>query len=108
MMLYEMFCHAADQGRKEAEQRVSQGRQQGLPKLDPEVELSAIQLVSPHTSKKEIQSLYLEVYKQQRLLGSPPGELELMEEVVSYLDDCQGQKQRRAPETVVMTLPTDV
>ena len=33
-------------------------------RLDPKVDLSIIQLVSPHTSKEELQSLYLEVYKQ--------------------------------------------
>ena len=79
MMLYEMFCHAADQGQKEAEQTVCRGCQKELQKLDPETDLSAVQLVSPHTSKEELQSLYLEVYKQWRLPGSPPGEPELME-----------------------------
>ena len=62
--------------------------------------LSAIQLVSPHTSKEELQSLYLEVYKQQKLPGLPPGEPELMEEVVSSFNDCQGWRQRRTPEAV--------
>ena len=65
-----------------------QGCQQELPKLDPEADISAIQLVGPQTSKKEIQSLYLEVYKQQRLLGSPPRKLQLLEEVVSSFEDC--------------------
>ena len=50
-------------------------------------------------ARKEIQSLNLEVYKQWRLPGSPLGEPELMEEVVSSFNDCQGWKQRRAPET---------
>ena len=51
-------------------------------------------------SKEELQSLYLEVYKQWRLPGSPPGEPELLEEIVSSFDDCQKWKQRRAPETM--------
>ena len=51
--------------------------------LDQEEDLSAIQLVGPETTKEEIISLYLEVYKQQRLPRSPPRELELTEEVVS-------------------------
>ena len=72
------------------------------------MDISAIQLVGPQTSRKEIQSLYLEVYKQQRLPGSPPGESELMEEVVSSFNDCQGQKQRKAPETAARSWPTDV
>ena len=100
MMLYEMFHHATDEGRKEVEQTVHQGHLKGLPKLDPEVDLSAIQLVSPHTSKEELWSLYLEVYKQQRLPGLPPGEPELLEEIVSSFNDShQGWKQRRALET---------
>ena len=64
MMLYEMFHHATDQGQKEVEQTVCQGCQQELPNLDSEADISTIQLVGPQTSKKEIQSLYLKVYKQ--------------------------------------------
>ena len=108
MMLYEMFQHAMDQGQKDAEQMVHWGCQQELPKLDPKVDLSAIQLGGPPTSKKEIQSLYLEVYKQQRLPGSPPRELELLEEVVSSFEDHQGQKQRKAPEMAVRSQSTDI
>ena len=69
---------------------VCQGCQQELPQLDPEADVSAIQLVGPQTSKEEIQSLYFEVYKQQRLPGSPPRGLELIEEVVSSFKDHQG------------------
>ena len=71
VMLYEMFEHATNEGQKEAEGMVCQGHWQGLPKLGPEADLSAIQLVGPKTTKEEIVSLYLEVYKQQRLPGSP-------------------------------------
>ena len=76
----------------------------GLPKLDPEADLSAIQLVS----KEELQPLHLEVYKQHRLPGSPPGEPELMEEVVSSFNDCQGQRQRRTLETMAQYWSTSV
>ena len=71
------------------------------------MDISAIQLVDPQTSKEEIQSLYLELYKQQRLLGSPPGEPELVEEVVSSFEDHQGQKQKEAPETAARSWSTD-
>ena len=98
MMLYGMFWHVAYQGWKEAEWAVCWGCQQELPKLDPKAEVSAIQLVGPQTSKKEIQSLYLEVYKKQRLPGSSPREPELLEEVVSSFKYCQGWKQKKAPE----------
>ena len=97
VMLYEMFKHADDEGQKEAEQTVCQGCQQGLPKLDLEADLSAVQLVSPKTTKEEILSLYLEVYKQQRLPGSPPGEPELTEEVVSSFEGHQRWKEERTP-----------
>ena len=84
-----------------------QGHQQKLPKLDPEAEL-AIQLVGPQTTREEIQSLYLEVYKQHRLPGFPPGEPELMEEVVSSFEDCQGQKEEEASETVARSQSADI
>ena len=71
------------------------------------MDVSTIQLVGPQTSKEEIQSLYLEVYKQQRLPGSPPGEPELMEEVVSSSKDCQWQKQRGAPEMAMRSQSLD-
>ena len=90
------------------EKRQSKQSAKVVKKLDPETDLSTIQLVSPHTSKEELQSLYLEVYKQWRLPGLPPGEPELMEEVVSSFDECQGQKQRRAQETVGQYQSTDV
>ena len=44
-------------------------------------------------TKEEILSLYLEVYKQQRLPGSLPGEPELMKEVVSSFKGHQGWKE---------------
>ena len=63
VMLYEMFKHAANEGQKEAEQMVHQGCWQGLPKLDLEADLSAIQFVGPKPTKEEIVSLYFKVYK---------------------------------------------
>ena len=95
-MMYEIFRHAANKGQKEAEHTVHWGCQEGLPKVNPEVDLSAIQLVSPKTTKEEILSLYLEVYKQQRLPGPPPGEPELMQEVVSSFEGHQGLRESRA------------
>ena len=46
-ILYEMFKHATDEGQKEAEHIVFQGHQQGLTKLNPEVDVSAIEMVGP-------------------------------------------------------------
>ena len=90
VILHKMFQHASEQGQKEAKHMVHQGCQHKLPKLDPEVDIPAIQLVGPQMKKKEIESLYYEVYKLQRLPGSPPGEPELVAEVVSSLEECQG------------------
>ena len=50
-MMYEMFQHAADEGQREAEHTVCRGHWEGLPKLDPEADLSAVQLVGPETTK---------------------------------------------------------
>ena len=107
-MLHEMFQHASEQGQKEAECMVHWGHQHELLKLDPEMDLPAIQLVGPQTSRKEIESLYYEVYKLQRLPGSPPGELELVAKVVSSLEDCQGREQRETPQTSGEPNSTDI
>ena len=87
---------------------VCQGHQEGLPKLDPEADLSAVQLGGPKTTKEEILSLYLKVYKQQRLPGLLPGELELTEEVVSSFKGCQGWKKERTPGATVRPQSFDV
>ena len=94
------FSMPRNKGGKEAEHMVCQGHWCGLPKLDPKAYVSAFQLVRPQTSRKEIKSLYYEVYKLQRLLGSPPRELELIAEVVSSLEDCQGWERSKAPQAM--------
>ena len=58
-------------GRKKQSVWSAEATIHGLPKLDPEADVSAVQLVGPQTSRKEIKSLYYEVYKLWRLLGSP-------------------------------------
>ena len=99
--MHEMFQHAAAKGQKEAEWRVHWGCRQKLPQLNPEVGIPAIQLVGPETSKEELQELYLEVYKLHRLPGSPPGEPALLEEMLSSLNDCQGQREEWASAATV-------
>ena len=95
------FQHAMEQGQKEAEHMICRGCRHSLPKLDPKVDVSAVQLVGPQTSREEFKSLYNEVYKLQRLPGSPPGELEQIEEltaeVVSSLQDHLGWKGGEPP-----------
>ena len=85
---------------------VYQGCWQGLPKLDPVADLSTVHLVGPETTKEEIISLYLEVYKQQRLPGSLPRELELTKEVVSSFEGHQRWKEERMPS--VTTRPQSI
>ena len=106
-MMHEMFQHAAAEGQKEAKWIVHQGCQQKLPQLNPEVGLPAVQLVGPETLEKELQELYLEVYKLHRLPGSPPGEPALLEEVVSSLKDCQGWKEKRPSAATARSWPAD-
>ena len=96
VILHEMFQHAAEQGQKEAECMIHHGHQHSLPKLDQKADVSAIQLVGPQTSREGFKALYYEMYKLQRLPGSPLGEPEWIEEltaeVVSSLEDHLGQK----------------
>ena len=108
VMLHEMLQHASEQGQKEVEHMVCWGCQHKLPKLDPEADVSTVQLVGPQTSRKEIESLYYEVYKLQRLPGSPPRDPELMAEVVSSLEDHQEQEWRETPHTSGEPNSTDV
>ena len=78
-----------------------------MPQLNPEAGIPAIQLVGPETSKEELQELYLEVYKLQRLPGSPPGESALLKEVLSSLKDHQGWKGEKAPTAMARPHPED-
>ena len=99
-IMHEMFQHAAAEGQKEAEWIVCQGHWQMLPQLNSEVGIPTIQLVGPETSK-ELQELYLEVYKLHKLPGSPPGKPALLKEVLSSLEDHQGQEGERASAATV-------
>ena len=97
VILHEMFCHAALEGQKEAEQIICQGCQQHMPQLNPEAGIPTIELVGPETSQEELLEIYLEVYKLHRLPGSPPGEPAIAEEVLAAIPDCP-QRREEAPE----------
>ena len=71
IILHKILQHAAKQGQKEAECTICWGHQYSLPKLDPQVDVSAIQLVGPQTNEEDFRTLYYEVYKLRRLPGSP-------------------------------------
>ena len=94
-------------GGKEVERIIHQGCQQNLPPLNPKAGIPAIQLVGPETSKEELHKLYLEVYKLHRLPGSPPGEPVLLEEVLSSLEDHQGQKGEKTSAAMMRSHPED-
>ena len=89
LILQEIFLQAAHSGWKEAEWMICWGHQHGLLYLDPEADISAIQLVGYQTTREKIRDLYHQVYKLRRLLGSPscgPEQVqELTRDVVSSL-----------------------
>ena len=58
-----------------------------MPQLKPKAGMPAVELVGPETSWEELLEIYLEVYKQHRLPGSPPGELVILEEVSAAVPD---------------------
>ena len=68
-----------------------------MPQLNPEAGVPAIQLVGLETTKEELLEIYLEVYKLHRLLGPPPGEPAILEEVLSSLPDQQRCKEEKTP-----------
>ena len=67
-----------------------------MPQLDPEVGTPAIQLVHPDIRREQLLDLYLEVYKLHRLPGSPPGELAILEEILSILP-CPSLEEKDIP-----------
>ena len=56
-----------------------------MPQLNPEADISAVQLVQTETSREELLDIYLEVYKLCRVPGSPPGELAIFKEISAAL-----------------------
>ena len=96
-ILHEMFLHAASEGQKEVERYVHQGIWQQMPQLNPEADISAVQLVQPKTSREELLDIYLEVYKLCRLPSSPPGELAILKEVSAALP-CHSMEEEDTPD----------
>ena len=72
IILQRMFVYATELGQQEAERLIYQGHQYGLPRLNPEMNVPAIQLVGYQTSQEEIQNLFHEVYMLKRLPGLSP------------------------------------
>ena len=92
-----MFIHAAKSRLKEAERIIHCGHWQGLPNLDPEADVPAIQLVGYQMSSKEIGDLYHQVYMLKRLPRPPPCGPEraqkITKDIMSSLKDCLRQKE---------------
>ena len=105
VILYKMFRHVAAKGWKEAEWIVCQGHWQNMPQLNPEVGIPAVQLVGLEMTKEELLELYLEVYKLHRLPGSLPGELAILEEVLSSFPDHQRCEEEKTPATTAQPHP---
>ena len=90
-ILQRMFVHAAESGQKEAERLICHSHWHGLPRLDPKVDVSAVQLVGYQTSREEIGDLFHQVYMLKRLPGHPPcgpeWAQEVMRDILSSLKD---------------------
>ena len=91
LILEKIFLQASHLGWREAEQMICQGCWHNLPHLDPQADVSPIQLVGHQTTREEICDLYHQVCKFRRLLGPPlygPKQVcELTRDVVSSLKD---------------------
>ena len=99
IILQAMFVHAAKSGWKEAERLMCHGRQHGLPWLDPEGDVPAIQLVGYWTSR-EIRGLFHEVHMLKRLPGPLPCGSEWMEKATRDIPSSLGSHlQRRGGTT---------
>ena len=78
-LLYQMMLtHAKAVRLREYHQGICQGNQQPSPDRSPQVEVSAMGMLTPQTTHKEILALYLEVYQLKR----DPGEVQCSEDVV--------------------------
>ena len=101
LILQEIFLQAAHSGRKKAECMICQGHHHGLPCLDLQADISAVQAEGPQTSREEIRDLYYQVYKLWRLPGSPlcgPEQMEeLVGDMVSSLKNCLRWKGGQPP-----------
>ena len=70
-ILQRMLVHAAESRQKEAERLICHSHGHGLPRLDPEADVPAVQLVGYQTSREEIGYLFHQVYMLKRLPGPP-------------------------------------
>ena len=104
IILHGMFQHAVEQGQKELECMICWGHWHGLPKLDPQVEVSAIQLVWPQTNEEDIRALYYVAYQLRRLPGSLHWGLgqmkEMTTEIMSSLEDHLKQKEGKSLQRI--------
>ena len=94
--------HAARiQVQKEAERLVHHGHRHGLPRLDPEADASAIQLVGYWTTQEEIGDLFHQVYSLKRLPRPPPcgpkWKQEVMRDILASLKDQLRQRRGEQP-----------
>ena len=108
VILQEMFCHAASEGWKEAEQIICQGHWQHMPQLNPEVGIPAVELVGLETSREELLEIYLEVYKLHRLPGSPPGGRQLHKRcwLLSQTTCREGKRLLKPELNLALEIPT--
>ena len=58
-----------------------------MPQLNLEVDIPAIQLVGPQTTKEELLDIYLKVYKLHRQPGSSPREPAILDKIMATVPD---------------------
>ena len=109
----QMFVHAAESRQKEVERLIHHSHWQGLPRLDSEADVPAVQLVGYWMSREEIGDLYHQVYILKRLPGTPPCGSEwawdVTRDILFSLKDCLRQKRGSSQEEVEnWSLPTFV
>ena len=84
-------------GQREYDHAICQGRWEPSVEQDLEVEPSAIELVSPESTREEIAEIYCNVYQLCRLPGTMPGDEEmeahLCQEILDSIKECLQCKQ---------------
>ena len=107
LILQEMFLQAAHSGKREAEQMICQCHWHGFLYWDPQLDVSTIWSVGPHSSREEIRDLYHQACKLRRLPRSLPGgpqwEGKFMRDLVSSLKNSLRWKEDELPGTAQAT-----
>ena len=96
-LLQRMFVHAEALGQMEYDHAICQGRWQPSAKQDMKAAPSAVEVISPDSTREEISQIYHDVYQLQRLPGKSPCDEEMEEclcqEILDSIKECLQHKQ---------------